>query len=79
MPRLDDADLFARPASKLLGRHFGYGCDELLALAAPALDGLVSVTHSNSKGLVEASAPRRVQGARWSPSSPPGTASGPSR
>jgi hydroxymethylpyrimidine pyrophosphatase-like HAD family hydrolase len=56
MPRLDDADLLARPASKLLGRHFGYGCDELLALAAPALDGLLSVTHSNSKGLVEASA-----------------------
>jgi hypothetical protein len=56
IPRLDDASLFARPASKLLGRHFGYGCDDLLALALPALDGLVSVTHSNSKGLVEAAA-----------------------
>jgi hypothetical protein len=56
IPRLDDAALFARPASKLLGRHFGYACDDLLALALPALDGLVSVTHSNSKGLVEASA-----------------------
>ena len=56
MPRLDDAALFARPASKLLGRHFGYSCDDLLALVLPALDGLVSVTHSNSKGLIEASA-----------------------
>ena len=56
LPRLPDAELFARPASKLLGRHFGYTCDDLLELALPALDGLISVTHSNSKGLVEASA-----------------------
>jgi hydroxymethylpyrimidine pyrophosphatase-like HAD family hydrolase len=56
IPRLPDAELFARPGSKLLGRHFGYTCDDLLALALPALDGLVSVTHSNSKGLVEAGA-----------------------
>ncbi|MGH3253386.1 MAG: HAD family hydrolase [Trebonia sp.] len=56
IPRLPDAELFARPVSKLLGRHFGYTCDDLLALAVPALDGLVSVTHSNSKGLVEAAA-----------------------
>lgn len=55
--RLDDAALFARPASKLLGRHFGYSCDDLLALAVPALDGLLSVTHSNATGLIEASAP----------------------
>ena len=54
--RLDDHVLFARPASKLLGRHFGYTCDDLLALVLPALDGLVSVTHSSAKGLVEASA-----------------------
>ena len=54
--RRDDDALFARPASKLLGRHFGYTCDDLLALALPALDGLVSVTHSSAKGLVEASA-----------------------
>ena len=54
--RVPDDVLFALPASKLLGRHFGYGCDDLLALALPALDGLVSVTHSNSRGLVEASA-----------------------
>jgi hydroxymethylpyrimidine pyrophosphatase-like HAD family hydrolase len=57
LPRLEDAALFARPASKLLGRHFGYSCDDLLALALPVLDGLVSVTHSNGKGLIEASAP----------------------
>jgi len=56
IPRLDDVALFGRPASKLLGRHFGYACDELLALALPGLGGLVSVTHSNAKGLVEASA-----------------------
>jgi HAD superfamily hydrolase (TIGR01484 family) len=56
MPRVADDVLFARPASKLLGRHFGYSCDDLLALALPALDGLVSVTHSNSRGLVEAAA-----------------------
>jgi HAD superfamily hydrolase (TIGR01484 family) len=56
LPRLDDAELFGRPASKLLGRHFGYTCDDLLALVLPALDGLVSVTHSNSSGLIEASA-----------------------
>jgi hydroxymethylpyrimidine pyrophosphatase-like HAD family hydrolase len=54
--RVTDDVLFGLPASKLLGRHFGYGCDELLALALPALDGLVSVTHSNSRGLIEASA-----------------------
>jgi HAD superfamily hydrolase (TIGR01484 family) len=56
IPRLDDAALFGRPASKLLGRHFGYACDDLLALTLPGLGGLVSVTHSNAKGLVEAAA-----------------------
>jgi hydroxymethylpyrimidine pyrophosphatase-like HAD family hydrolase len=56
IPRVDDETLFGRPAAKLLGRHFGYSCDDLLALAEPALDGLITVTHSNSKGLVEASA-----------------------
>src|SRR5262249_22074123 len=54
--RIDDTALFSQPASKLLGRHFGYTCDDLLALALPGLRGLVSVTHSNAKGLVEASA-----------------------
>jgi len=53
-PRLPDAELFARAASKLLGRHLGYTCDDLLALAEPAIGGLVSVSHSNGKGLIEA-------------------------
>jgi HAD superfamily hydrolase (TIGR01484 family) len=56
MPRPGDAALFSRPASKLLGRHMGYDCDDLLALALPAIGGLVSVTHSNGKGLIEAAA-----------------------
>ena len=56
MPRPGDAALFSRPASKLLGRHLGYNCDDLLALALPAIGGLVSVTHSNGKGLIEAAA-----------------------
>jgi HAD superfamily hydrolase (TIGR01484 family) len=56
-PRSDDATLTARPAAKLLGRHLGYGCDELLAVAGPALDGLVDVTHSSASGLIEAAAP----------------------
>lgn len=54
--RPGDQALFSRPAAKLLGRHLGYSPDELLALAAPVLDGLVSVSHSNAKGLIEASA-----------------------
>jgi hydroxymethylpyrimidine pyrophosphatase-like HAD family hydrolase len=54
--RVDDTTLFARPASKLLGRHLGYSCDDLLALAGPVIGQLVAVTHSNSKGLVEATA-----------------------
>jgi hydroxymethylpyrimidine pyrophosphatase-like HAD family hydrolase len=56
MPRLGDDKLFARPGSKLLGRHMGYSCDDLLAIAEPVLDGLVSVSHSNAKGLIEAAA-----------------------
>ncbi len=56
IPRPGDEALFGRAASKLLGRHLGYSPDELLALAAPALDGLVSVSHSNGDGLIEASA-----------------------
>jgi HAD superfamily hydrolase (TIGR01484 family) len=56
IPRPGDEALFARPAAKLLGRHLGYTPDELLALAAPALDGLLTVTHSNAKGLIEAAA-----------------------
>ena len=56
IPRPGDAALFARPASKMLGRHVGYSPDDLLALALPAIGDLVSVTHSNGKGLVEAAA-----------------------
>jgi Cof subfamily protein (haloacid dehalogenase superfamily) len=56
MQRPGDAVLFSRPASKMLGRHLGYDCDDLLALALPAIGDLVSVTHSNGKGLVEAAA-----------------------
>ncbi len=56
LPRVDDESLFARPASKLLGRHFGYSCDDLLALAEPAVGDLVAITHSNGRGLVEAAA-----------------------
>ncbi len=56
LPRRPDDELFARPGSKLLGRHFGYSCDDLLALALPALEGLVTVTHSSSTGLIEAAA-----------------------
>jgi HAD superfamily hydrolase (TIGR01484 family) len=55
-PRHDDAALSSRPAAKLLGRHLGYSCEDLLAIASPALDGLVVVTHSSAKGLIEAAA-----------------------
>jgi HAD superfamily hydrolase (TIGR01484 family) len=54
--RLPDAELFSRPAAKLLGRHPWLSADDLLALAAPAVDGLVSIYHSNGTRLVEASA-----------------------
>ena len=56
MPRPGDDVLFSRPASKLLGRHLGYSCDDLLALAEPAVNRLVSVSHSNARGLIEAAA-----------------------
>ncbi|HEX4832043.1 MAG TPA: HAD-IIB family hydrolase [Trebonia sp.] len=55
-PRYDDPQLTARPAAKLLGRHPDYSCDDLLAIAAPALAGLVDVTHSSAQGLIEAAA-----------------------
>jgi HAD superfamily hydrolase (TIGR01484 family) len=55
-PRFDDPALTSRPAAKLLGRHVGYSCDDLLAIVSPVLDGLVAVTHSSAKGLVEAAA-----------------------
>jgi hypothetical protein len=56
IPRVPDEELFARPGAKLLGRHMKYTPDELLALTAPALEGLVNVSHSNGKSLIEASA-----------------------
>jgi HAD superfamily hydrolase (TIGR01484 family) len=56
IPRPGERALFGVPAAKLLARHLGYSPDELLALAAPVLNGLVSVSHSNGKGLVEAAA-----------------------
>jgi HAD superfamily hydrolase (TIGR01484 family) len=56
LQRLPDAELFSRPAAKLLGRHPRLSADELLALAAPAVAGVVSVYHSNGTRLVEASA-----------------------
>jgi HAD superfamily hydrolase (TIGR01484 family) len=56
IPRPGDIELFARPAAKLLGRHLDYTPDELLALATPVLDGIVFVSHSNGKSLIEASA-----------------------
>ena len=55
-PRFDDTALTSRPAAKLLGRHLSYSCDDLLAIAGPALDGLVAVTHSSAMGLIEAAA-----------------------
>jgi len=55
-PRFDDTALTSLPAAKLLGRHLGYSCDDLLAIAGPALDGLVAVTHSSATGLIEAAA-----------------------
>jgi HAD superfamily hydrolase (TIGR01484 family) len=54
--RLPDAELFSRPAAKLLGRHPRLSADELLALAAPAVAGVVTIYHSNGTRLVEASA-----------------------
>jgi hydroxymethylpyrimidine pyrophosphatase-like HAD family hydrolase len=54
--RVPDDELFARPAAKLLGRHFGYTPDELLALARPVLEGIVAVSHSNGSSLIEAAA-----------------------
>jgi Cof subfamily protein (haloacid dehalogenase superfamily) len=56
IPRPGDTALFARPAAKLLACHMAYTPDELLALTAPVLDGLVSVTHSNGIGMIEAAA-----------------------
>jgi HAD superfamily hydrolase (TIGR01484 family) len=55
--RLEEADLWQRPAPKLVGRHPSLSADELLALARPAVGDLVTVFHSNGLRLVEAVAP----------------------
>jgi Cof subfamily protein (haloacid dehalogenase superfamily) len=55
-PPLADAELFARDAAKLLGRHPSLSADELLARAAPAIGEIVTVCHSNGPRLVEAMA-----------------------
>lgn len=55
--RLGEAELWQRPAPKLVGRHPSLSADELLALALPAIGDLVSVYHSNGLRLVEAVAP----------------------
>jgi HAD superfamily hydrolase (TIGR01484 family) len=54
LQRVGDAELFARPAPKLLGRHPRLSADDLLAVAAPALSGVVNAYHSNGQRLVEA-------------------------
>jgi hypothetical protein len=54
--RLGDAELFARPAAKLLGRHPRLSADEILALATPAVAGIVTASHSSGSRLIEISA-----------------------
>jgi HAD superfamily hydrolase (TIGR01484 family) len=55
--RVSDAELWRRPAPKLVGRHPSLSADELLALAKPVVGDLVTVYHSNGLRLVEAVAP----------------------
>ena len=55
--RLDEAELWARPAPKLVGRHPSLSADDLLALALPAIGDLVTTYHSNGLRMVEAVAP----------------------
>jgi HAD superfamily hydrolase (TIGR01484 family) len=54
VPHQPDDQLFARDATRLLGRHPGLSADELLELAGPAAGEIVSVFHSGGQGLVEA-------------------------
>ncbi|GAA4263971.1 HAD family hydrolase [Dactylosporangium darangshiense] len=56
LQRLSDAELFGRPAPKLLGRHQVLSADELLRLTTPVLAGIVTVYHSNGPRLIEATA-----------------------
>ena len=54
VPHLPDDQLFARDATRLLGRHPGLSADKLLELADPAAGEIVTVFHSGGRGLVEA-------------------------
>jgi Cof subfamily protein (haloacid dehalogenase superfamily) len=49
-------ELLGEGVVKLLGRHEGYGSDELLAAARAALGELAEATHSSDDGLLEISA-----------------------
>lgn len=51
-----DAELFARDAMKLLGRHPTLTADELLTLGAPATSDIVATYHSGGVRLLEATA-----------------------
>ena len=51
--RLGEAELWSRPAPKLVGRHPTLSSDELLALAHSAVGDLVTVFHSGGTRLVE--------------------------
>ncbi|MFJ5265699.1 HAD family hydrolase [Streptomyces sp. NPDC088387] len=55
--RVPPQELPAGPAPKLIARHPLLGADELLARAAPLVDDLVTVYHSNGERLIEAVAP----------------------
>jgi hypothetical protein len=56
IPRVADEVLFSKPGAKLLARHLSHTPDELLLKASPVCDGIVTVSHSNGKSLIEASA-----------------------
>jgi hydroxymethylpyrimidine pyrophosphatase-like HAD family hydrolase len=56
VPPVSDERLLSRDAAKLLGRHPSLSADELLAVAAPVIGEIVSVSHSNGPRLVEAMA-----------------------
>ncbi|MFD7732309.1 HAD family hydrolase [Kitasatospora phosalacinea] len=55
--RVPAEELGLLPAPKLIARHPRLDADRLLAAAAPLLDGLVTVYHSNGERLIEAIAP----------------------
>ncbi|MGW5050747.1 HAD family hydrolase [Actinokineospora sp. NPDC004072] len=51
------AEVLGHPASKLLVRHQGMTSEEMAMAARELLDGVVDVTFSTSRGLIEISAP----------------------